>query len=139
RERDDHRQRGSHADDQDARRRPPRSTERLDHPWRSRRAVPLQARHFRCDIRGRRVMPSSSKPITLPHEWVPYDWQLDVLEARERGKDRIGLAVHRRAGKSVMMLNLLAVEAHKRVGSYAVMFPYATMARRAIWRESDNN
>ena len=22
--------------------------------------------------------------ITLPHNWNPYDWQLDVLEARER-------------------------------------------------------
>lgn len=82
---------------------------------------------------------SDKAPITLPHDWVPYDWQLDVLEAREKGIKRIALAVHRRAGKSVLMLNLLAIEAHKVVGSYAIMFPFQVMARRAIWRESDNN
>lgn len=76
--------------------------------------------------------------IVLPHDWDPYDWQVDVLAARERGIDRFAIAAHRRAGKDAVALNLMAIEAHKRVGTYAYFFPYASMARRAVWRESDD-
>ena len=76
--------------------------------------------------------------ITLPHNWNPYDWQLDVLEARESGIDRFAIAAHRRAGKDAVGLNLTAIEAHKTVGTYAYFFPFATMARRAVWRESND-
>lgn len=33
---------------------------------------------------------------------------------------------------------MTAIEAHTVVGTYAHMFPYATMARRALWRESND-
>lgn len=76
--------------------------------------------------------------ITLPHQWNPYDWQLDVLEARESGINRFAIAAHRRAGKDGLALNLTAIEAHRTVGTYGYFFPYATMARRAVWRESND-
>ena len=30
--------------------------------------------------------------ITLPHDWTPYPWQLDVLKAREDGVNRFAIA-----------------------------------------------
>jgi len=76
--------------------------------------------------------------IELPHKWRPWPWQLDVLKARETGIDRFAIAAHRRAGKDAVGLNLVAMEAHKSVGTYAYFFPFATMARRAVWRESND-
>lgn len=76
--------------------------------------------------------------ITLPHEWQPYPWQLDVLDALERGKKRICVVAHRRAGKDALALNLAAIEAHKTVGSFWHVFPFATQGRKALWRGADN-
>jgi hypothetical protein len=75
--------------------------------------------------------------ITIPNDWTPRPWQLEVLEARESGIDRGAIAVHRRAGKTDLLLNLAAIEAHKRPGNYVHVFPELTQARRAIWRGLD--
>lgn len=75
--------------------------------------------------------------ITLPHDWVPRPWQLDVLKAREDGIQRGAIAVHRRAGKTDLLLNLACIEAHKRVGNYVHVFPSLVQARKAIWRGVD--
>lgn len=76
--------------------------------------------------------------INLPNNWTAYPWQRDVMAARRKGVNRFAIAAHRRAGKDAIALNLTAVEAHTVVGTYAHMFPYATMARRALWRESND-
>ncbi len=75
--------------------------------------------------------------ITLPNDWRPRPWQLDVLEAREGGIKRGAIAVHRRAGKTDLELNMGAIEAHKQPGNYLHLFPNAVQARKAIWRGVD--
>lgn len=77
--------------------------------------------------------------ISLPNDWTPRPWQLDVLKARERGIRRGCIPVHRRAGKTDLLLNLAAIEAHKVVGNYVHVFPTLTQGRRAIWRGVDRH
>jgi phage terminase large subunit len=77
--------------------------------------------------------------ITLPHNWHPYPWQADILDALERGKKRICVVAHRRAGKDALALNLAAMSAHRTVGSYFHVFPFAVQGRKALWRGSDDD
>lgn len=79
-----------------------------------------------------------SKVITLPYDWEPYPWQQEVLDARAEGIDRFCEVAHRRAGKSALTLNFAAIEAHKRVGTYLHVFPFANQGRKAIWRGMDD-
>lgn len=75
--------------------------------------------------------------INLPNDWVPRPWQLDVLKEREKGIARGAIAVHRRAGKTDLLLNLACIEAHKRPGNYVHVFPTQVQSRKAIWRGID--
>lgn len=75
--------------------------------------------------------------VQIPNDWHPRPWQLDVLRAREAGVKRGAIPVHRRAGKTDLLLNMAAIEAHKRVGNYIHVFPSLVQARRAIWRGVD--
>lgn len=79
-----------------------------------------------------------SQIITLPNQWQPYPWQAEVLDALERGKRRICVVAHRRAGKDALALNLAAMEAHRNIGSYFHVFPFAVQGRKALWRGSDD-
>ena len=80
-----------------------------------------------------------SRVITLPHEWRPYPWQTSILEALEAGKKRVLVVAHRRAGKDAVSLNLAASEAHRTVGSYWHVFPFAVQGRKALWRGADDD
>lgn len=75
--------------------------------------------------------------IQIPNDWSPRPWQLDVLAARESGIRRGAIAVHRRGGKTDLLLNLACIDAHKRPGNYVHVFPTQVQSRKAIWRGID--
>lgn len=79
-----------------------------------------------------------STVITLPNAWIPYPWQLEIIDALERGKKRICVVAHRRAGKDALALNLAAIAAHTTIGSYFHAFPFAVQGRKALWRGADD-
>ena len=59
-----------------------------------------------------------SNIITLPHEFTPRPYQLDLLKAVDTGYKRAIAIYHRRAGKDKSMFNLLIKKAFERVGVY---------------------
>lgn len=73
--------------------------------------------------------------IVLPHCWEPRTYQVPTWNyfqsnvARKRGV----CVWHRRAGKDLVAINLLATQAFKRVGTYWHLFPEFKQARAAIW------
>jgi hypothetical protein len=75
--------------------------------------------------------------IQLPNDWAPRPWQREVLNAREKGFRRGCIALHRRAGKSDLLLNLACIEAHREPGNYVHIFPTIVQARKALWRGVD--
>lgn len=73
--------------------------------------------------------------VTLPHDWEPRTYQLPVWRYFEGPEpNKRGVCVwHRRAGKDLVALNLLACKAFQRVGTYWHVFPEFKQARAAIW------
>lgn len=72
--------------------------------------------------------------IQLPNNgWRPRPYQRPAWNAWERGCKRQLLFWHRRAGKDEINLNMHAVAAHERPGTYWHMLPEAAQARKAIW------
>lgn len=73
--------------------------------------------------------------VTLPHDYEPRTYQLPVwryLEGPEPNK-RAVCVWHRRAGKDLMALNLIACKAFQRVSTIWHVFPEFKQARAAIW------
>lgn len=67
--------------------------------------------------------------------WKPRPYQLPLLKymsQQNRGL-RAVVAWHRRAGKDLTCINILAIKALQRVGTYWYVLPYANQARRIIW------
>lgn len=73
--------------------------------------------------------------ITLPHGWEPRTYQLPVWRYFEGPEpNKRGVCVwHRRAGKDLMALNLIACKAFQRVSTIWHVFPEFKQARAAIW------
>src|SRR3990167_7476761 len=72
--------------------------------------------------------------IKLPYEYWPRDYQLPFWQAFETGQyRRFILLWHRRAGKDRTVLNLMAREMQKKVGTYYYFFPTYAQGRKAIW------
>lgn len=80
-----------------------------------------------------------SSSISLPHGWTPYPWQKDVLAALQGGCKRFCLAVHRRAGKDQVALNMAAIASQFRVGQYWHILPYASQSKTNIWNGVDKS
>lgn len=73
--------------------------------------------------------------IRIPaHGWEPRDYQLPVLNYFANGGKRAVLPWARRHGKDETSLQIMAIEAMSRVGSYAFLFPEAAHARRSMWQ-----
>lgn len=73
--------------------------------------------------------------IRLPHRWEPRTYQIPpwtYFESDNRRKRGV-LVWHRRAGKDLFGVNLIAKEAMKRVGTYWHLFPEFKQAKAAIW------
>ncbi|RWB05483.1 MAG: hypothetical protein EOQ39_22330 [Mesorhizobium sp.] len=72
--------------------------------------------------------------IQLPNAgWRPRWYQKKAWDTWEQGCKRQLLFWHRRAGKDEINLNMHAVSAHERPGTYWHMLPEAAQARKAIW------
>ena len=73
--------------------------------------------------------------IDLPHDWRPRQYQVPTWryfipdEPRKRGV----CVWHRRAGKDLLAVNLIACKAFQRIGTYWHLFPEFKQARAAIW------
>lgn len=73
--------------------------------------------------------------IELPYNWTPRTYQVPVwkhFQGPEEGKR--GICVwHRRAGKDVLAINLIATKLFERVGTYWHCLPYYKQARAVVW------
>lgn len=71
--------------------------------------------------------------VSLPNNWVPRDYQMEVFDAFRAGIKRAVLLWHRRSGKDDFSLHYTACAAMQRVGNYWHMLPKSNQCRKAIW------
>lgn len=77
--------------------------------------------------------------ITIPYNFTPRNYQLDLFRAMDSGKKRAILRWHRRAGKDKACWCYLIKEAARIAGNYFYVFPTKTMARQALWENIDSS
>ena len=87
-----------------------------------------------------------AKEITVPHNFIPRDYQLELFKAmdgvsglKESKINRAILNWHRRAGKDKTCWCYMIKEAAKVVGNYFYIFPTAAQARKALWENIDRD
>lgn len=73
------------------------------------------------------------RQITLPHNFVPRDYQKPMMEFIIGGGKRAFWCIHRRAGKDLSCWNLMILMAHVRKGVYYYFLPSYAQGRRIIW------
>ena len=71
--------------------------------------------------------------LSLPSDWEPRAYQMDLWRYLERGGLRADVAAHRRWGKDDVALNWASIAAQKRVGTYWHLLPEASQGRKAVW------
>lgn len=83
--------------------------------------------------------------ITVPYNFIPRDYQLDLFQAMDgiegMPETKIRRAIllwHRRAGKDMACLAYLLKEAVATPGLYYYLFPDGAMGRRAMWEHIDS-
>lgn len=75
--------------------------------------------------------------LTIPYNYIPRDYQRALYNSLAQGFRR-GVAVwHRRAGKDKTLINIVAKEMFKRVGSYYYFFPSYAQGRKILWDGMD--
>lgn len=73
------------------------------------------------------------KKIQLPYNFEPRQYQIDnVFKPFAAGKRRIFNVWHRRAGKDLAALHLMATQMFQRVGNYYYILPTYTQGRKII-------
>jgi len=77
--------------------------------------------------------------ITLPHNYTPRGYQLNLLKALDGGYKRAIIVWHRRSGKDKTCWNYMIKEAMLKVGTYFYMLPSYTQAKKVIWDNIDND
>jgi phage terminase large subunit len=75
--------------------------------------------------------------ITLP-VLEPRSWQQEVLAAWSAGVKRLVVVVHRRSGKTSLLLALLSMAMVQRVGTYYYVTPHFVTGRRILWDALDH-
>ncbi len=70
--------------------------------------------------------------ITLP-VYEPRDYQRPLWEAFDQGYKRLVQVWHRRSGKDVTDINLVAREMWSEVGNYFYAFPTYSQGKKALW------
>lgn len=67
--------------------------------------------------------------------WEPRAYQLPLLKYMSQSKRNLRAVVawHRRAGKDLTCVNIVAIKALQRVGTYWYVLPYGNQARRIVW------
>ena len=74
--------------------------------------------------------------VRIPAQgWEPRPYQLSLLKymSQQKRSLRAVVAWHRRAGKDLTCVNITAIKALQRVGTYWYVLPYANQARRIVW------
>lgn len=79
------------------------------------------------------------KTITLPHNFSPRGYQLNLLKAIDRGVTRAIIVWNRRSGKDKTCFNLMVKKAFERVGTYYYFLPTYSQAKKVIWDNIDND
>lgn len=77
--------------------------------------------------------------ITIPYNFKPRTYQLDLLRAIDSGYKRAIAVYHRRAGKDKTLWNLVIKKAVERVGVYYYFFPEFAQGKRVIWDGMDGS
>lgn len=76
--------------------------------------------------------------ITLPHKFIPRDYQIPLLKKWDSGFKRIILVGHRRMGKDKMIFaNIPKKMMEGRPGTYFYFLPTYNQARKVIWNGAD--
>lgn len=75
--------------------------------------------------------------ITIPHNFIPRDYQLPVLRAMDGGIKRAVTVWHRRSGKEKTWINYMAAKCIDRVGTYFYLFPTYAQAKKVLWDGKD--
>lgn len=73
------------------------------------------------------------REIILPYKYEPRDYQRPLWEAFDSGIKRLYQVWHRRSGKDVTDLNLVAREMWEHVGNYYYTFPTYSQGKKALW------
>lgn len=81
--------------------------------------------------------PRMSAVDIITATFVPRAYQRPILKARANGVRRGVSIIHRRGGKDLTMLNMLWVEAMKRVGLYNYYFPTYSLGKKIVWKGMD--
>jgi len=77
--------------------------------------------------------------ITLPHHFIPREYQIPLLKALDSGFKRAVCVWHRRAGKDKTLLNLCIKKMLERVGTYYYFFPTYEQGRKILWEGIDKD
>ncbi len=77
--------------------------------------------------------------ITLPHRYIPREYQIPFLKAMDSGFKRAAVVWHRRSGKDKTFLNFTIKKMMERVGSYYYLFPTKEQAKKVIWEGIDKD
>lgn len=82
--------------------------------------------------------PEGSNVIQLPFNWKQRNYQEKVWKYfTEQDGKRALTFWHRRAGKDLTAINMVAVKAFQRIGMYLHVFPHYSQGRKVIWEGRD--
>lgn len=71
--------------------------------------------------------------LTIPYNFTPREYQKNFYNSLANGFKR-GVAVwHRRAGKDKVLINLMAKEMYRQVGTYFYFFPTYKQGKKILW------
>lgn len=79
------------------------------------------------------------EPIHLPYKFTPRDYQEELYGALETSVRYACINWHRRCGKDIACWNYLVMEAIRAPGNYFYVFPEATLAKSALWKNVNPN
>lgn len=77
--------------------------------------------------------------VTIPHQFSPRPYQLNLLKALDNGIKRAVIVWHRRSGKDKVCFNYMVKKAFERVGTYFYLLPTRVQAKQVIWDNIDND
>lgn len=79
------------------------------------------------------------KTMQIPFQFTPRPYQIKLYNCIADGYKRAVTVWHRRAGKDKTMINIMAKESLKRVGSYYYFFPSYKQGRKILWDGMDRD
>lgn len=74
-----------------------------------------------------------SRTVTIPRDFTPRPYQLNLLRAMDSGIRHAIICWHRRSGKDLVCLNYLIKRMVERKGLYYILFPTFNQGRKVLW------